>query len=282
MARTLASSLLVAFVLPACSVYGPSIFDDIDGGGSTTGGGNGDGGNLSGGTGGGTGGVEPSGGSGGTPGGTGGGSETGGSDTGGADTGGSGGIPGVTESLITDFSAASFFNDPFAGGYDRYVEPDGVWPATKPNMREELPDEPGNFALHVQANTLDEWGAGVFISLNQPGGTGVMSFLDLAERGFTGIKFRAKRVGVAEGLVVALEDGLSRPDPLTLEHSKSAQPTTLTESWQTFTLPFSSFLRDPDPELETAYAVHFSLNPVPEGQSEVDIWIDDLRAYTAD
>jgi hypothetical protein len=281
-------SLLVAAALPSCVVYSDGLFDDENTGGTSSGGGTGSG-TASGGTpgSGGTGTGSDS--SGGAPsGGSGTGSDTtGGSNTGGTGTGGSAGA------LVDDFSgkAATYENSPFAGEWQRtgQTKPAITWTAANVSaMIQEIPDDTGNWAMHVEADApnpngapSDEWGGEVFASLvDSPTGT-----LSLAS--YTHVAFRARAIDENTlTLKVMLEDEASTfalcsvTPPCPAHASRTASLTIPANGWTNIKISLSTFMRaSPAFDLTKVHGIHFQMDPAMTN-SAIDFWIDDIRFLT--
>jgi hypothetical protein len=233
-------------------------------------------------------GGDETGGSGGSTGGSGGvasgGAGSGGEGSGGEGSGGAPPLPPI--GLIDDFQVvgvASYENPPFHGSWDRYVEPGGTWTATLTSaMVQARPDDGGNRAIHVVATTLDDWGAGVLVTVN---GGDAMDWIEVE-----GIRFDVATMNGEAGLRVGIADHNSHM-PVCYEvndgadcdkHLRSAQVFTIDETFTTVDIPIDTFT---DPwvdgrvsalDLTAICALHFQLDPAAD---EVDYYIDNVETY---
>jgi hypothetical protein len=296
--------LAVACMAPACNLYNDVLLGQAkpaDGpatGGSRSGGGGagGSGGTASGG-------APPVGGSAGDGGdgqaGMGGeGASDGGSDPGGGGTGGdgaggsggsggSGGAPPVPPiGMIDDFKflgTASYNNAPFFGAWDRYIEPGGTWATTLTSaMVQARPDDTQNFAIHVVGSTLDDWGAGVLVTVN---GGSPMDWTDAH-----GIKFDVATMNGEAGLRVGLADINSHLPACMAQnggadcdkHMRAAQTFTIDDTFTAVDIPISAFTdlwiagRASALDLTAVCALHFQLDPA---GAAVDYYIDNVETY---
>lgn len=269
---------LTAFVVPACFVYDDSLVDDdgVSSGGSVSSGGLGSGG-----------GSTPSGGS--SSGGTGsGGDGVGGSlgGEGGAPVGGTGGSTGEVVYLVNDMKTRNpaYGNPPFFGRWARYddASEEAAWANTNVTaMIQEDPEDASNFALHVKGTGFVDWGAGVYLSLQD---SGVLEPIDLSS--YDGVRFRARAGGSTEvSIKFAFEDDVSRrPDCLPAncdKHAAVVPPPFLTTDWELFDFELKDIVRSPALNLTEVYALHFTMNPkdVEDLTGTVDFWIDDIAFY---
>jgi hypothetical protein len=185
--------------------------------------------------------------------------------------------------LVDDLSQGkqSYKNPPFVGGWDRYIQPDGVWAETATrDMIQERSDEAGNLAFHVVATGLDDWGMGVFITLN--GG----SAFDIGE--YTALSFDVRSAGTELSLAVAFADQHShRPACQTPDDSECDQHVryetfvVMSNTWTTVTLNIADFIdlgnqgRVSDLDEGRVYAIHFQMDPAADIDG-ADFWIDDI------
>jgi hypothetical protein len=183
---------------------------------------------------------------------------------------------------VDDFSgkSESYDNSPFFGTWARTGQSDIAWDKTTVTaMIQEIPDDTGNWALHIKATAPNDaspavdWGGDTYATIK--GG----SSIDLT--GYTKIRFRARSIDDATlTFKVSIEDFAStwaECNPSCPPHAvRTTSLASASSGWKDFELDLSTFTRaSPAVDLTKVYAIHFSMDPL-NSATGIDFWVDDI------